>query len=96
MIRCNVWFRSQGTQWGLRPGDAVELYDGPEMLVRVEAELVIELLVMHFRNLQLSEHLRTGTAPRRSLAKMLSNEVEPPTKDVIARRAAERKSRKKG
>lgn len=63
------------------------------MLIEVQAELVIELLVMHFRNLQLAEHLRSGTVPRRKLAKILSNQPEPPTKNLLEARRLKRRKR---
>mgnify|MGYP003578753233 CR=1 FL=1 len=49
---------------------------------------------MH-RKLKLLHHMAEGTAPRKSLAKVLSNEAEPPTRDVLERRRLARKSRKR-
>ena len=93
MIEVEFWYRSQGLRWPLRAGDAVILRDGTEVLLQLEAELVIELLVMHFRNLQLADHLRAGTAPRRSLAKILSSRPEAPTKDLLEARRLKRRKR---
>lgn len=93
MIEIVFLYRSRGWQWPLRPGDAVELRDGTEVLIQIQAELLIELLIMHFRNLQLAEHLRAGTKPRRSLAKIMSNAAEPSTKTLLEARRHKRRKR---
>ncbi len=93
MIVCEFWYRSRGMRWPLRPGDAVILRDGLDELLEIDAELATAILIMHFYNLQLTEHLRSGTAPRRSLAKMLSNEAPPSTKDLLEQRRLKRKKR---
>ncbi len=93
MIVCEFWYRSRSLRWPLRPGDTVILREGTDVLIELDAALMIELLVMHVRNLQLTEHLRTGTAPRKSLAKMLSNEPPPSTKDLLEQRRLKRKKR---
>ena len=53
-----MFFRSQGVQWPLRSGDTVRVRRYGETLGEISADLLIDLVVHHFRSLHLQERLR--------------------------------------
>lgn len=94
MIDCDIHYRSKGYSWGFKPGDSMILREGQNVLLEIQAELVIDMLVSELHRLRLLKHMADGTVPKRTMAKVLANEAEAPTPDLIERRRLARRSRK--
>jgi hypothetical protein len=74
MLQLVCRFRSQGMQWPLRAGDTVELrrLGESDPLLSFPAELLIELVLAKFNDLEILDAMKHGTGLRRPLARALT------------------------
>lgn len=70
MLELVIRFRSQGMQWPLRPGDTVEVRQCgyPDALMTIQADLLIELVMLKVRDLEMLDAMKNGTQLRKPLA----------------------------